>query len=208
MKTTKFLRLTALTIIMLLTLSILTGCGSQNEQADIPKNEESPNESDEQSSSGGKMPKPIILTSVGQSADVSILKALMEKSGIAFEFDAMATDIGDARTLVIAVGASSKGLGSAGIKESDELERTDALITEARSKDANILVIHIGGDARRGDLSDKFIIPVLDNADHIIVVEGGDYDGLFSNTAKDKNIPIKVVDSIGDVGVELEELLK
>ena len=101
-------------------------------------------------------------------------------------------NLGDTKTLIIAAGASSKGLGAAGIDENDELNRAADLVKKAKEKNIKIVVVHIGGEARRGDLSDKFINPVLNSADHIIVVKGGDKYGLFTNAAKSKGIPIDV----------------
>ena len=143
---------------------------------------------------------PTILTSIGQSADVEMIKALMDNAGISYTMDklVMADGLGDAKTLILAVGGSSKGLGAAGIDADDEISRTTDLINAAKANDVKIIAMHIGGENRRGELSDKFITPSLENADYIIAVMEGNNDGLFTKIASEKNIPIDLVSSISD----------
>ena len=68
--------------------------------------------------------------------------------------------------------------------------------------------MHIGGENRRGELSDKFIGPSAGSADYIIVVEEGNKDGLFTNIASDNNIPMDVVTSIADAVEPLQKAFK
>ena len=58
---------------------------------------------------------PIILTSVGQSADVNVVQTLLKKCEIDSDLNATVTadDLGSYKTLVLAIGGSSKGLGAA-----------------------------------------------------------------------------------------------
>lgn len=125
--------------------------------------------------------EPILLTSVGQSADVNIVDTLLKKIGIEARLGVSVTaeEVANYKTLVLAVGGSSKGLGAAGVDEKQELERVVALIEAAKENDVKILALHIGGQARRGVLSDLFIPDAVHAADAMIVVEAGDvYDGL------------------------------
>ena len=57
---------------------------------------------------------PIILTSVGQSADVNVVQTLLKKCEIDSDLNATVTadDLGSYKTLVLAIGGSSKGLGA------------------------------------------------------------------------------------------------
>ena len=90
---------------------------------------------------------PILLTSVGQSADVEMVKVMMDKGGLSPETNSLATeaDLGDSKTLVLAIGGSSKGLGAAGIDANQELERVNKLIAAADEKGMTIIALHIGG---------------------------------------------------------------
>lgn len=141
---------------------------------------------------------PVTLTSIGQSADVQMVKALLKKAGVEAKFDALITDVGltDEKTLILAIGGSSKGLGAAGIKAEDELARAEKLIKAAKAKSIKIIGLHIGGEARRGELSDKFVKVAAPHCDYLIVVNDGNKDGLFTTTSSEKNIPLDTIPKI------------
>ena len=145
-----------------------------------------------------KFEKPIMLTSVGQSADVQMVKALLKKGGLEAGFDKSITAEGltNEKTLILAIGGSSKGLGAAGIKVEDELDRTAALRKGARDKGIKIIGMHMGGAARRGGVSDKFVNAAAPNVDYLIIVEEGNKDGLFTKMSTEKNIPMDTVPKI------------
>ena len=146
---------------------------------------------------------PILMTSAGQSADVSMFNAIAARSGVEATsrelIEADDIEVGEYNTLVIVVGGSSKGLGAAGVDAEQEQARVDAIIEKLQDS-VTIVVAHIGGQARRGELSDGFINAVLPVADYIIVVEEGDADGLFSNYAAENNVPISICPDIASVG--------
>ena len=154
--------------------------------------------------------KPATLTSVGQSADVQMVKALLKKAGIEAKFDALITDAGlkDEKTLVLAIGVSSKGLGAAGIKAEDELVRAEKLIKAAKAKNIKIIGLHIGGEARRGELSDKFVKVAAPYCDYLIVVNEGNKDGLFTKTAAEKKIQLETVPKITNAVEPLKKLFQ
>lgn len=149
----------------------------------------------------GTVEGPVFITSVGQSADASMLNALMSKIEGApeFTYDAMAAAdvMVDAKTLIICSGASSKGLGAAGISADDEKARATAILEQAgAAEDVTVIIAHLGGAARRGALSDEFSDMCLPYADYIIVMEEGNDDGKFSDYAAANGIPITLVNNI------------
>ena len=149
---------------------------------------------------------PAVLTSVGQSADMEMVRVLMTRSRIAFRADPLVEANGlnsSDKTLVLVVGGSSKGLGAAGISVDDELRRAQALVRQAKSMNMKIIALHVGGEARRGALSDGFIRFAVPEADYVIVVTEGDKDGLFTNLANQARIPINRVDRISAAGTPL-----
>jgi len=154
--------------------------------------------------------QPVLLTSVGQSADVEMVKTMLTKSEIDLTMKTTATeaDLKDIKTLVLAVGGSSKGLGAAGIDADQELERVSALIDAADEAGITIIAVHIGGEARRGELSDKFIKPSFVKADYAVVVSAGDKDGLMSQLASDSKMPMDLVDTMADVMAPLKAAFK
>ena len=155
--------------------------------------------------------KPAILTSIGQSADMEMVRVLLTRAKIPFKADATiqaaALSAGD-KTLILVIGGSSKGLGAAGISSEDEMKRAQALIKKAKDLGMKLIAVHVGGEARRGSLSDGFIKYAVPLADYVIVVSDGDKDGLFANLAKDAKIPCTAVDKITSAGAPLAAAFK
>ncbi len=148
--------------------------------------------------SAGMFSTPAILTSIGQSADVDIANTLCSKAGIEVTMDKSITGDelpDDCKTLILAVGGSSKGLGAAGIDADQELARTDALIAAAKEKGISILALHTGGSARRGTLSDSFINPAFQGCDAAIVVSEGDTDGLMAGILAGNSTPATYIEN-------------
>ncbi|MBN2010855.1 hypothetical protein JW960_16020 [candidate division KSB1 bacterium] len=154
--------------------------------------------------------QPFLLTSSGQSADVLMVKVLAQKNNLQFTYDKIATldTLSGMATLIIVSGGSTKGLGAAKIDKDEEIARVQTLIHAARKANIKIITMHLGGKARRGKLSDEFNKPAAENADCLIVVKAGDDDQFFSSIAREKNIPIFLIDKIMDAGNVLMEIFK
>ncbi len=144
----------------------------------------------------------ILITSIGQSADARMVNVLLTRHNVetVYEQLALAEDIENFKIVIAVVGGSSKGLGAAGIDKNDEIDRTKSLIQEIEDQEVVLLVMHIGGEARRGALSDAFLDEIVPYADHLIVVEAGNMDGYFTEISKEKEISMEVVDKIVDTG--------
>lgn len=123
--------------------------------------------------------QPALITSVGQSADGQMVRVLADRSGLDYQYDSTTGSVSGYKTLILVVGGSSKGLGAAGINPAQEEERAQSLISAAKSAGIKILVMHVGGEARRGELTDRFIRLTAPSADHIIVVADGNQDNIF-----------------------------
>jgi hypothetical protein len=155
--------------------------------------------------------KPAYVTSVGQSGDTELAKALLERAAIPHKADAQvkASDLAasGARTLILVVGGSTKGLGAAGVSADVELERTKAIIAEARKLGMTIIGLHVGGKSRRGELSDKFIQAAVPSCNYVIVVAEGDEDGLFEKLCGGK-IPLDKVERMTKAVEPLQKAFK
>ena len=140
---------------------------------------------------------PIILTSVGQSADVNVVQTLLKKCEIDSDLNATVTadDLGSYKTLVLAIGGSSKGLGAAGVDENQDLDRVKSVIAKAEEQGMTIIALHIGGSARRGTLSDKFIPDALAAADAAIIVSEGDSDGFMKGIVTENGVATAFIDN-------------
>ncbi|MDO5028307.1 MAG: DUF6305 family protein [Bacillota bacterium] len=191
----------------------LTACGNSNKAAEEKPEAPATENTETGTSNEEKAPvaevsfeEPVLLTSVGQSADVEMVKSIIDRVGLDFTANNLATsaDLGDAKTLILAIGGSSKGLGAAGIDADGELARVQELMDAAKENGVKILALHIGGEARRGELSDKFIKPSFEAADYSIVVKGGDSDGFMEGLAADNGIGIEYIESITDTTTAIE----
>ena len=127
---------------------------------------------------------------MGQSADVNVVQTLLKKCEIDSDLNATVTadDLGSYKTLVLAIGGSSKGLGAAGVDENQELDRVKSVIAKAEEQGMTIIALHIGGSARRGTLSDKFIPDALAAADAAIIVSEGDSDGFMKGIVTENGV--------------------
>jgi hypothetical protein len=142
---------------------------------------------------------PAIVTSVGQSLDAFSVQLAVKRAGVEPEYDNhMTADevaMSDAKTIFLAVGASVKGFGEAGISIEQEIARTTKIMDAADKKKMKIVMIHLGGKDRRDDLSDQLIKVVAPRSDVIIVVPGSDDDGLIKGLADKYGIPYRVTAS-------------
>ena len=160
--------------------------------------------------SQGKFKEPILITSAGQSADVKLAKLLAKRQKLNAVTKLMAkdADLLGVKTLIIVPGFSSKGLGAAGISQEDELKRVKALIKKANSLKIPIVMMHIGGVARRGGQSDDFCKISAENCKSMIVVKQGNKDSFFTKIATIKKITIAEVDRISGAAVPMGKLFK
>eukprot|EP01155_Anaeramoeba_flamelloides_P004988 Anaeramoba_flamelloidesa1071473_12.p1 GENE.a1071473_12~~a1071473_12.p1 ORF type:complete len:192 (-),score=23.26 a1071473_12:56-631(-) len=151
----------------------------------------------------------VVLTPFGQSPDAMMIKVVLKKLKVDGRLEKLlsANDLKEEKVLITVVGGSSKGLGAAGIDKDVEMERVKKLVKEAKKKGMKVLVMHIGGKGRRGKLTDMFISEAAPLADKLIVVNGGNHDGLFSKAVKGKKIEIMSAPSVRGTGKPLDKVL-
>jgi hypothetical protein len=153
---------------------------------------------------------PLLITSAGQSPDVQLAVVLAKRAGIEHTLAKLATarDLGGAKTLGIVVGASLKGLGAAGIDTAKEKERVKGLLAEAAKRGIPVLFLHLGGDQRRGELTDAMVAEYLPAAKMAVIVKSADSDGLFSGICKERGIPLVAVEKTADAAEVLKNAFK
>ena len=151
---------------------------------------------------------PLLITTAGQSPGAVTISVLCKRNKIDKDFLnlAKAEDLTSKsyKTLIITMGTSGKGMGAAGIDIKDELDRITKLIEEARKQNMLIIGMHIEGEARRTGDCEKSIDLVAPRVDFLIVRSDGNKDGRFDLIAKEKNIPMIIIEEI----IELNDLLK
>lgn len=128
------------------------------------------------------------VTSIGQAADYDTLITLLTNSatvglveGTDFTADSTLTanEVASGDTVIIVAGASTKGMGGAGVDAAGEISRAQAF---AAKTDINIIVAQLGGSARRGETSDAIFAAVCPVASVTLAVSSADNDGMFSGT--------------------------
>ena len=151
--------------------------------------------------------RPALVTSVGQASDIVVVKALLNtqlKMALVVNPLAQPADLAGVKTLIVVVGSSAKGLGAAGLDMPKEIARAQALLAAARERKIAVLVLHTGGEARRGKTSNDLIDIVVPQADQVIVVAAGNKDKVFDTLAAKRNTPVVEVEKLAGVGAAVK----
>jgi hypothetical protein len=147
--------------------------------------------------------QPAFITSAGQCVDWQTTKMLVQRLGIKFEVNPTVEPAelnkSTAKTMIVVVGHSLKGLGSAGVSEKDELARVKRVLAAARRKKMSIVLFHLGGDMRRGPTSQPFIDATLAYSKFVAVYKAGNTDNYFTKYCNKNKIPILELDKVIDV---------
>lgn len=132
--------------------------------------------------------QPILLTSLGQAPDVHTLSVLAKRAKVTVDYKTLAgaADLDGAKTMLVCVGVSLKGFGSAGVNLDSEAARCAELFKAAREKGVYTILAHVGGLERRDQMSNKLLELAAPLADAYIVSEQGNQDGYFTKVAGDK----------------------
>ncbi len=153
---------------------------------------------------------PVLITSAGQSVDGSTVASLLKRVKITqFSYepsiDPAKIDWNSYNTLICVIGGSGKGLGSAGVSVADEEVRVKTLLDAAKANGKKIITMHIGGQDRRGSNSVPFL-PYATYGDLLIVNSNGNYDGYFTNLAKDNNVPFIEIAKNTEIAALLQQV--
>jgi len=181
-------------------------------------------------SAQAELPKtelPVLITSCGQGSGTNMIKVIfirlkLQSETPSFEMNPLATadDLKKAKengtpfkSVIIAMEASLKGMGAAGIDIEDEIERISQLIQEARTQGISIIGSHILGMKNRaqgaapGDNSDELSIDAIAPiSDLLLINKGGNEDSRFTIIAQEKNIPMIQVEKNLELMEKLKEL--
>lgn len=149
---------------------------------------------------GNLKDRKVYLTTCGQ-ADSGVIASILLNCGIGdTEYTSKdlltAKEVSDAITgtevpaVLLVIGASSKGLGAAGVDVDHEVARAQAFVALANEGKIELIVMHVGGSARRGATSDPIIKAATPAADLLLVVNTGNSDNYFTTTATANSIEL------------------
>jgi len=155
-----------------------------------------------------KAQMPGMITSLGQSPDGYTLSTLAKRSKVPLDYNSLLPpkDVVKYRTVLIAVGASLKGFGSAGVNLDTEISRGKELVKIAKERKIFTVVVHTGGEGRRESMSNMLLNEVAGQADYLIVLEAGNEDGYFTKLSAERKIPLTLVKNVLDVQNVLKEM--
>jgi hypothetical protein len=101
------------------------------------------------------------------------------------------------KTVIIAIGASLKGMGASGLTVESEVSRLKKIIDNCKKKKMFIIAVHVGGTSKRGapgSDNERMIDAAAPFADYLIVTTDGNKDGRFDTIAKEKGIPLTLIE--------------
>lgn len=135
---------------------------------------------------------PVAMTSPGQAPEIAIVALLARRMNFEIKADNFLDVAGleGIKTLILIIGGSGKGLGSAGVDLQSEEKRAERLIAACKEKGIKIIGMHLGGEERLGANSMVMIELITPNCDFVLVRSDGNKDGLFTKICTDKKIPL------------------
>jgi hypothetical protein len=111
------------------------------------------------------------------------------------------------RTVIIAIGASLKGMGASGLTVDDEVGRLKKIIDHCKKTGITMIGAHVGGSSKRGAPggdNERMIDAVAPFVDYLIVTSDGNKDGRFNKIAEENGIPLTKI----EYALELVDILK
>jgi hypothetical protein len=152
--------------------------------------------------------QPVISVAPGLAPESEMLRILARRVNLTLDTrpTASADELDDKpyKTMIVILGASGKGLGSAGVSLDDEIDRAKKLIAQARKLGMTLIGLHIGGEDRRGPNTERMLPLVVPEMNLVIVRSDGNQDGVFTKLTAAKKIPLTSIDKT----MELMDVLK
>lgn len=135
---------------------------------------------------------PVAMTAPGQSPEIAIVSLLARRINFEIKIDNFLDVDGleGIKTLIIIIGGSGKGLGSAGVDIQGEIKRAERLMAACKEKGIKIVGMHLGGENRLGANSMVMIDLVTPNCDFVLVKSDGNKEGIFTKITTDNKIPM------------------
>ena len=103
-----------------------------------------------------------------------------------------ASQVATGDTVIAVVGWTSKGIAG-DITQAGEKTRAEAFAAKAQANEIKLVIIHLGGEARRGESSDPIISAVVPHADVVLIEAYGNEDSAF-NTWVGSTVPLYMYD--------------
>ncbi|SKC56171.1 DUF6305 family protein [Maledivibacter halophilus] len=152
----------------------------------------------------------ILITSAGQSTDTYIIKDIANELMLHNYFmpKAERVDLELVRSVVIVVGYSRIGEVINDTSYKDEIHRIERFIDSVEKLDMPIVMVYIGGKARRNSKTDYLLEIVGEASSFIISTHDGDYDEFISSISSKNNTPLSLVKDIQEIKAPFASLYR
>lgn len=153
----------------------------------------------------------VLVTPAGQSSDGLIVAGMMKDLSLSHTYrkTARGEDVTQwYQSVVLVLGNSDTGLRKANLTPEEEMDRIQELISATQLKAGAVIVVHLGGQNRRGGSDDALIRRFASQANYILVADDGNYDNLFGRIADGKGIPITLARDIGSIRAPLNSAFR
>jgi len=101
------------------------------------------------------------------------------------------------KAVIMAIGASLKGMGASGLTVEAEEARVKKIVDYCQKKKILLIAVHAGGEAARGPVgsdNERMIDTVAPFADYLIITKDSNKDGRFTKIAEKSKAPLTQVD--------------
>ncbi|MCJ7565307.1 MAG: DUF6305 family protein [Candidatus Aminicenantes bacterium] len=109
------------------------------------------------------------------------------------------------KAVIIAIGASLKGMGASGLTTDAEEARVKKIVDYCKKNKIFVIAVHPGGEASRGPAgsdNERMIDAVAPFADYLIVTKDSNKDSRFTKIVEKSKAPLTLVDyALGIVDV-------
>ncbi|MDC3412276.1 DUF6305 family protein [Aquibacillus sp. 3ASR75-11] len=145
--------------------------------------------------------EPILFTSAGQAAENSILSNFANQLHLEGDYRprALASDLYDYETLVIAIGYSQNGVLNTGRNFQKEQKRTITLLKEAKQRDMPILLVQIAGKNRGNQHTQELLLSSVPYASYFLGLKNMNKRTEMIEKISSNNIPYTLVSDLNDL---------
>lgn len=151
---------------------------------------------------------PLLVTALGQGTDGLLVREMLSDLKVDFTYETVVPPdkIGDYRTVLLAVGASTKALGSLGYTAEAELDRCRVLL-EAISDESVVILVRLGDSASQDGLTGALIDLALPYADMVLVTQNSDREGVIAKFAAEHGVSCSISSSVRQMTEALSMLI-
>lgn len=142
-----------------------------------------------------------LITSAGQSTDTYIVQDLANQLRLHNLFMPQATeeDLEAVSSVMIVVGFSEMGQRLHDKRFIDEKIRLEKILATIKDQDLPLILVYIGGKARRSRQTDQLLSMTCEAAEYIIATRSGNTDDFISDLARTHQVPIALIEHVTDL---------